>query len=424
MIDESVREEVVRLKEKGVSIATIGRQLGISRGSVYGILNGDLGNDQPSERDRHHRPREERGVIPVTHPSRRVVDEREDVEVTELQVRKHEAVKKLEKLIEPKEHPALVEKRARVEVAKLDLDEYETQKKLETLKEEERRKAQAEREARLEKERERERLEDERRRLADREKWIQGYQDKALTSWLPRGIQITSILRFQIKDEVKKVLANRSEDEDRWELERLVKETINGVIEPYLTDQKAKNKTRLIETWAIPEVERYIHAQGLAAYVDEESKSKIKEYVRSHFMKKLTGTEYFILSHEVHGLLDASFMTIKEKIKQVQEQERKERDEKARQEMERKEAADRAFRNKIEQERKTERIAELIETGMSRFNWYLTIHSKEIGPLKCEEREEAKRHLERELKKEIEGSETDEEVEKIADEILDDFFFE
>lgn len=51
MIDESVREEVVALSEKGVSIATIARQLGISRGSVYGILNGDgSGDDQPRGR--------------------------------------------------------------------------------------------------------------------------------------------------------------------------------------------------------------------------------------------------------------------------------------------------------------------------------------------------------------------------------------
>jgi transposase len=41
MIDEGVREEVIKLREKGLSIATIAKQFGISRGSVYGILNGD-----------------------------------------------------------------------------------------------------------------------------------------------------------------------------------------------------------------------------------------------------------------------------------------------------------------------------------------------------------------------------------------------
>jgi len=184
-------------------------------------------------------------------------------------------------------------------------------------------KKKAEEQARLEKEREQKRIEEERKRVEAHEKWIEEYQDRALRSWLPWGIEIPTTLKFQIKDAIRKALANRSKDEDRWEIERLVKETVSIIIQPFLDAEKAKKKVQLIQRWALPEVENYIKAQGLEAYVDEESKEKIREYVHNHFIKVLVGNEVIISSSQVTDFLDTFFKPIREKIRDAQEKERR-----------------------------------------------------------------------------------------------------
>ena len=72
----------------------------------------------------------------------------------------------------------------------------------------------------------------------------------------------------------------------------MVKETVQATIQPYLDEQRRpKRKVQLIRLWAVPKIEDYIRDQGLEAYVNEESKRKIKEYVHNHFMKVLVGNE-------------------------------------------------------------------------------------------------------------------------------------
>ena len=78
----------------------------------------------------------------------------------------------------------------------------------------------------------------------------------------------------------------------------------------------------------------------------------------------------------------------------------------------------------MKEERKKEKVEKLLQVDMNRFNYYLTINRKELGSIDVKEKEEARKYLERELKEEIEGTETNQEVEKIADEIFNSFFFE
>jgi predicted transcriptional regulator len=424
MIDTETTKEIRRMREKGVSISRISRELNISRPTILRYLK----DDNESPKDHHHpesresqHPFIQKKVIPVLNPSQRVVNQREDVEVTELEVRKEKAVQELGKVKGLQVSSRLQEARDQVEITKLSVEQYEAKKKLKGFVEEEEIKKRAEREARIREEMKQEALAEKRRKLAEREEWIQEYQNKALTSWLPRGISITSTLRFLIKDEVKKVLANRSESEDRWEIERLVKETVNIIIQPFLDAEKSKKKVQLIQLYALPKIEDYLSAKGLSGYVDEKGKGEIIEYVRNHFMKTLIGTEAVIWPNEIFNLLDAFLKPVKEKVREAQEKEQRERYEK-------KEAEERVFweglRNKRKKEEIEGRVENLLQVGMDRFNWYLTIHHKELEPLKNEERERGIRHLEKELKEEIEGIETNQEIEKLIDGILDSFFFE
>ncbi|MGA2468965.1 MAG: hypothetical protein ABSH06_32085, partial [Thermodesulfobacteriota bacterium] len=59
-----------------------------------------------------------------------MINQREDVEITELELRKERAAKELEKVRGPQEHPLVIEKKAKVEEAELDIREYEARKKL------------------------------------------------------------------------------------------------------------------------------------------------------------------------------------------------------------------------------------------------------------------------------------------------------
>ena len=176
----------------------------------------------------------------MSNPSQSVVAKREDTEMTELELRKQKAVRELEKVVGPKEHPALQEKRARVEVAKLSVEEFEAQKKLEALKKEEMRKAQAEREAHLQRIEEAERIRKEEERIAEEKEkrkkhreWIEDRKNYAVNWCLPFGVDIPPSVRFQIKDKIGEVLTNRSEDE--YEINDLIRETVKAVLQPYTT---------------------------------------------------------------------------------------------------------------------------------------------------------------------------------------------
>jgi len=62
--------------------------------------------------------------------------------------------------------------------------------------------------------------------------------------------------------------------------------------------------------------------------------------------------------------------------------------------------------------------------GMNHLKFFLLVNRKELRTINAEESEEARQYLEEGLSEEIEGNEMDEEVRRIADEILDGYFFE
>ena len=345
-----------------------------------------------------------------------MINQREDVEITELELRKERATKELEKVRGPQEHPLVIEKKAKVEEAELDIREYEARKKLQALRGEELKRAQVEEQVRLEKELERRRIEEQQNRAEAHQKWVEEWQEWALTQGVSR-ISIPADIKFRIKDAVAKALMDRSEQENRSDIEELVKITIQSILQPFLDKVKAEKKSRLIETWAFPQIEAYIGAQGLGGYLSEESRGKIREDVKNHFIKVLTGNEAVIWPNEIFDLLDTSLKSIKEKAREA-------REEKIKKERERVEGGEKAFWEKVKEKNIQNNIQELMEIGMNRFNWYLTIHRKELEPLKYEAREKARRYLEGELREGIGGAETDEEVRKIVDQILSDFFFE
>ena len=69
-------------------------------------------NDVPVGKEKfRHPPQSPKKVIPVEHPSQRVIEQREDVEVTELEVRKEKAVRQLEQLSESKKREEVERKR-------------------------------------------------------------------------------------------------------------------------------------------------------------------------------------------------------------------------------------------------------------------------------------------------------------------------
>ena len=418
MTDEETIKEIQKLKKEGKRISFIARTLGLSRPTTKKYLR-----EQNLEAVHERRPFSipQRKVIPVNLPSQRVRDRRDDAEIVSLEIERQKGLKELQKVVGSQISPELQKKKDDLEIKKINIEEFETDRKLKALTDEERRKIQAEEEDRFEREIERQRLAEEQERTKQHLKWVEEWKDRALTWWVPSGVSIPADVKFKIKDGVGKVLMDRSEHESKWDIEELVKITTQSVLQPFLDKVKAEKKTRLIQLWALPKIEDYITEHRLQAYVDEEGKDKVREHIRGHFMKTLTGNEAVIFSHEVTNLLDGFLKPIKEKVREMKERERQERERKEREE---KEAKEKAFQEKMKEERKKEEMEELLRVGMNRFNWYLTIHRKELEPLKYEEREEAKRHLERELKEEIEGNETDREIEKTADRVLDDFFFE
>ena len=427
MIDKSLQEEVRALRGEGMSINAIAKAVQISRPSVYKILGDHLDDDPESieqrpDRHRHHPfSDQKREVIPVSNPSQRVVAKREDTEMTELELRKQKAVRELENVTGSKEHPALQEKRARVEVAKLSVEEFEAQKKLEALKKEELRKAQAEREAHLQRIEEAERSREEEERIAEEQvkrkkhqEWIEDRKNYAVNCCLPFGVNIPPSVRFQIKDKVGEVLTNRSENE--YGIYDLIRETVKAVLQPYLDEQEVKReaeelrckgeevkrkrakKIELINR-ALGEVDDYIKRNRLDPYVNEEAKKKIREQIYNHLLETLPDDIRFVPDSQVREILDSALKDTNEKAREV---ERK------------------AYLDKI----KEIKIKDLLQVGMNRLSYYLLINSKDLETVTPKERDEAKRFLEKALREEIEGDETFQEVEKIANQILDDFFFE
>jgi hypothetical protein len=415
MLDEDTIKQIQKMRENGASINRIAHELQISRPTIRKYLS-PTGDDpeaeqfdptpEPEQRVGHIYPSTKKKV-PEIHP--KVAEAKANAEVLGWKIEEEKNKQKLEEVTGPKEHPALAKKKAKVEIAKLDVDQYEAKKRLQELKEEEKKKAQAEEEAKLEKERERKRIEEEQKRAEAHEKWIQEYQDQALSWWLPWGLSIPSTLKFEIKDAIAKVLKNRSQSEDSYEIERLLKETVNAIIEPYLKEQEEKRrieeskrretkKVQLIQS-ALSEVDDYIRAQGLEAYVDQQTREKVKEYIREHFMKTLTGNERFIPSYDIREVLDSVFKNLKEKVTKEKE----------------------AEEAKARKERK---IEALIQVGMERMNFYIVKNYDDLQPLNNKEEEEAKEYLQKELREEIEGDESRQEVEKLTDECLDIFFFE
>jgi len=430
MVDPETIKEIQKLSKQGESLSSIAKQFGVSWLTARKYAAGEENSGQDESRlfhRKHHSSIPQRKVIPVERPSRKVIDQREDVEIVGLEVEKQKSLKELEKVTPQREHPLVVERKAKFEAKKLDLDEFKVDRELQALREEERKKAEVEEEDRFEREIERAVLAEEQEKARKHFKWVEGWKEWALTWGVPRGVSIPADVKFKVKDGVGKVLIDRSEHESKWDIEELVKITTQSVLQPYLDKVKVEKKTRLIQLYALPKIEDYIRDQRLEAYVDEESKGKIREYVRNHFMKVLVGNEVIISSSQVTDFLDTFFKPIREKIRDAQEKERREKErermEKMRQEREAREAKEKAFWEKLKEENEEERIEGLLQIGLTRFNSYLITNRKELGSIDAKEKEEARRYLEGELKEEIEGNETDEEVRKIVDEILTDFFF-
>jgi len=291
---------------------------------------------------------------------------------------------------------------------------------LEALKKEEIRKAQAEREAHLQRIEEAERIRKEEERIAEEQEkrkrhreWIEDRKNYAVNCCLPFGVDIPPSMRFQIKDKVGEVLTNRSEDE--YGIYDLISETVKAVLQPHLDEQEVKReaeelrrkgeeakrkrakKTELINR-ALGEVDDYVKRNRLSPYVNEEAKKKIREQIYNHLLETLPDDIWYVSDSQVREILDSALTDTKEKAR---EDERK------------------AYLGKI----KEMKVKDLLQAGMNRLSYYLLINSKELGTVTPEEREEARRHLEKELREEIEGDETVQEVEKIANQILADFFF-
>jgi predicted transcriptional regulator len=428
MIDEEIVRKIQEMGREGVSVSSIGRQFGLSRFTVRKYLE-DESNHHETEKAHSFIPKKKAAFVlnrtSETHPIHpRVAEAKANADVIHYRVQEEREKQELEKVVGPKEHPALVEKRARVEIVNLDLDEYEAQKKLEARKKEEMQKAQVEEEARIAKEIEQEQLTEKQKRLTEREKWVRGWQDWALSREIPRGVSIPADIKFRIKDAVAKALMNRSEQENRGDIEELIKITTQSILQPLLDKVRVEKKIQLIETWAFPQIDTYIKGQGLEGYLNEEGKGKIREDVKNHFMKVLTGTESFIFSFQVTDVLNIFLKPVKESKAETERKAREARVERIKKERERVEGEEKAFWDTVKERRRKEEIESLVQAGMNRFNYYLLANRKELGVIDAKEQERARRHLERELREEVEGNETDEEVEKIVDGILDNFFFE
>jgi len=253
---------------------------------------------------------------------------------------------------------------------------------------------------------EEEKADKEREKSERHRKWVRNWQDWASTWGIFASLPVPADIKFKVRDAVGEVLKNRSEEESRWDIEELVKQTINAVIQPYLEKKKEEEakklearKIQLIQS-AFPEIKQYIKEHGLETYVVEED---IKRKIHGHFTEKLKGNETYLYSYQIRNALDSMLGDLKERVKkQKAEAEKRAREEKERQ----------------------EKIQQNIRIGMDRLNFYLLKNSKELGFVSSEDKEEAKKYLGEELRIEIRGDESRLEIEALADEILESYFFE
>jgi len=407
MLDPQQIEEIKTLTSKGYKPSRIAKELQIDRATVrkYSMEEG-IEEIEPKKRQ-----------VPEVHP--RVVEAKANAETLQWKIEEEKARQQLEKIRPPEEHPIVARKKAEVESKRLDLDLFKTQKELEALKEAERRKAWEE-EQRILREIERaEQVAKDEEKKEKRQRWIKGWQDWAL-SWgisLPWGVSLPTTLKFQVRDAVAVALQNRSESESDWDIRQLVRETASTITGPFLGELETKRKAEeskrreeeakrkrakkieFINKALGREVDDYIKRNRLDPYVNEEAKKKIREQIYNHLLETLPEEIWYVPDSQVREILDSALKDTKERAREV---ERK------------------TYLDKI----KEIKIKDLLQAGMNRLSYYLLVNSKDLGSVTPKEREEARRYLEKELKEEIEGNETVQEVEKIANEILDDFFFE
>ncbi len=412
MIDEDTQKRIKEMRGEGRSVSSIARELDLSRPTVLKYLH-----DHSTPKVSQHLPSLfSKKVIPVEQPSQKVTDQREDVEIIQLEVEKQKAAKELEKITGSKEPLIVAKKKAKVEVAKLDLDEYQARKQLKRLKTEELQKAKAEQEEKIQRETERKRIEEERRRIEQHRHWIEEQKAWALNWCIPFGVDVPVSIKFQIKDRVGEVLKNRSEGEDRWAIQHLIEETVEEILKPLVDEKKARQeaeklsrkedearrkeeKTKEERSRKIKQIQKalegvdlYISQNRLEPYVNEEVKKKIKDQVYSHLLETLPEGIFFTPTSEVRELLDVILQDTKQKAKQAQE--------------------------------KQKSIQRLIEIGMNRFSIYILKYWSELAPFESGEQEEAKQHLEKKLTEEIQGDEGEQEVRELVDKILNEYFFE
>jgi hypothetical protein len=446
LFDEDIKK-IQNLRSKGFTVSKIAREMNLDRKTVRKYLeeDGDDVTGQPL-RKAASRPSPKRVVFednpeddhPISTSKTRLTPLKslqEDLELSktefELQKLQHEKKRWEQKVNEGQEKEPLVsaevrKKKDQVEIVKLDLEEQEVEGKARQLKEEETKRARAEEEARIELLRQRQRLEAEQRAVVQHQNWIKEIQKLALTYAESFNIPLPATFCFKIKDTVGEVLGNRSQDEEKWAIEELIKETVKCIIQPlvdmeeakkkaFREEQEAKRRTEELRKreerkaelvrMALFEVGSYFSDNRLENVVNEETRKKVKKEIHDHLMETLTGDEFIPPWRQVRDILDKVFSPLIAELKTKSEKKTEE------------------DRMAIKEMIREVRIERLLGIGMNQLNYYLSAH-KELGTINFKEREETRQYLETELKKEIDGTETNQEVEKIAEQILDGFFFE
>jgi predicted transcriptional regulator len=118
------------------------------------------------------------------------------------------------------------------------------------------------------------------------QKWIEDMQKWALSNCIPFDVDIPSSLKFQITDEVGKVLENRHERENMWEIRRLIEESVKGLVQSYLDEQEAERKAEEADrnrirkaqliTSALGEVDRCVFINRLESYLNENARNRMQ----------------------------------------------------------------------------------------------------------------------------------------------------
>lgn len=421
MVDEENVRQIREMRSRGDSISSIARTLGLSRPTVRKFLQ-DSDSRPQGDRPPHksfpfhakEKETEAGDVIPVRNPSLRLREKRETVEEAELDVRRERAIKELEKIRGPQEHPLISEKRAELETKKMSLEEFKIERELEALKQEEKKKAQAEREFHLQRIREAEEAREKEEKAERHEQWIMRWQQWALSEVIASDVSLPVDVKFTIKNETRKLLESMPEDEP--DTEELVRSKVETIIKPYLEqmeqarriaeekrkqeeDRKRKERRDEFINKALKEVDIYVCEGSLDRWVNEETKNKIRNLIKNHLTETLPQDIIFPPYASVRKILESAFEGVKERVREVEEKAAKER-------------------------MRQERVEQLIQMGMNRFNLYIVKNYDDLQPLDSKKEERARQYLREELKKKIRGDESKEEVENLTDDILDDFFFQ